>query len=210
MIRIMLIDRIPLISAGLKFAIAEVPDMEIVCVVKTPDEIYDALTKFNPTLVILGIVDLKGSSLPVLQIIKKAPFHPKVIVLSSSLYAEDVMESLRCGAHGYMGKEVELEDIPAIITSVCEGNIVVSKYASDTTQGNDSTFNHISKREMEVLKLIGAGYSNKEISQKLFIGLSTTNTYVRRLIDKLQMRNRNDLLIYATSLPHSNDNFKPQ
>ncbi len=207
MIRIMLIDRFPLVCAGIRSAIGQVSNMEIVCALKGVDGIHEAIRQHKPDVILLGIVDLKGSSLPVLKTINTAPFTPKVIVLSSSLYSEDVMESLRYGAHGYMGKEVAPEEIPAIINSVCEGNIVVSKYVSDTTQPVENMLAHISRREMEVLRLIGIGYSNKEISEKLFIGLSTTNTYVRRLIDKLQLRNRNDLLIYAASLPRSMDEY---
>jgi len=129
------------------------------------------------------------------------PYKSKIIILTTSFHSEEVLDCLRIGAHGYLGKNIVADEIPAIINSVLAGNIVISHYVNDSSKKNmQDSLPHISKREMEVLQMLKKGYSNKDIAKELYISKSTANTYVRRLIDRFNFKNRNDLLLYVGTL----------
>ena len=207
-IRVMLIDQFPIISAGLQFALAKVDNMRLVCQTADIEAIPNLLENQRPHVIILGIINPKGNNLSVLQFLNSLPFQAKIIVLTTGFYAEEVLDCLRIGAHGYLSKNIEVDEIPAIINSVLAGNIVISHYIKDSNQqSGKEALSHISKREMEVLRLLKKGYNNKEIAQKLYISQSTANTYIRRIIDKLNFKSRNDLLLYVGALHNIEDDI---
>jgi two-component system NarL family response regulator len=114
---------------------------------------------------------------------------------------EDLFAAIRSGARSYIAKSVSLEDLESAIHTIASGGTVVSphlahrlleefaKLAKDN-RGAPKETEHLTAREREVLELVARGASNKEIATRLVIAENTVKVHLRNILDKLQLRNR--------------------
>lgn len=134
------------------------------------------------------------------EIVKKT--QTKVIVLSTFDEDEYIKESVRYGASGYMLKNNTPESIVNAIKMVYSGSNVIEKKVFDKIKFNmmdsqvnfdDSTF---TQRELEIIKEVSGGYSNREIAQRLFISEGTVKNYISNILDKTGLDHRTQIAIY--------------
>jgi DNA-binding NarL/FixJ family response regulator len=164
------------------------------------DNIRDGLGVIEKSQPDIAIVDisLKGSSgIELLKDLKARTNHVPVLVLSmhdESLYAE---RALRAGARGYMTKHEASENVLVAIREVLAGQIYLNprfmaKVMGRMTAGGDAVerpINRLADRELEVFELIGRGLTTREISARLGLGMTTVDTYRRRIKEKLNLEN---------------------
>jgi len=201
-IEIMIIEKSPIIYAGLQYALTADEQLRVVCWATDQNSVLPLVEKYHPQVIILGIIDPVNNSLNMLRHLREEYPCLKIIVLTTGLRDEQVFECLSNGAHGYLGLNIPLAEIPIITKSVNAGNIIISLYAKIALDNSLPTAVRpiISEREAEVLKLLCKGYSNRQIANELYISSSTVNTYVRRLMDKFNLHSRNELLLNASTL----------
>lgn len=127
----------------------------------------------------------------------------KIIILTTFREDEYIKQAVKNGAEGYILKNQPVESIIESIKLVKKGNVVFKKEIVESITTMLKKDNQINKqkydfsaREFEVLKLIGSGLSNKEISKKLFLGEGTVRNYVSILLEKLALRDRTQLAIF--------------
>jgi len=135
--------------------------------------------------------------------IKEQFKNTKIIILTTFKEDEYIKQAIKNGAEGYILKNQPVDSIIESIKIVNKGNTVFQKeiIESITTmfkKDNQMNKQHadFSEREFDVLKLIGSGLSNKEISKKLFLGEGTVRNYVSILLEKLVLRDRTQLAIF--------------
>jgi two-component system, NarL family, response regulator LiaR len=204
MISIMLVDDHGMVREGLKYYLETEPDLVVVGEAEDGAEAADMAGKLKPDLILIdlimpGVDGIEGTRL----CLEQSP-NSKVIILTSKAEDDLVVPAIRAGALSYLLKDVAAADLVQAIHAAVAGKPTLHPLAANRMlrevsgdKDNKPGVDQISPREMDVLRLITAGLGNKEIGEKLFISERTVKTHVTHLLDKLNLRDRTQLAIYA-------------
>jgi DNA-binding NarL/FixJ family response regulator len=133
----------------------------------------------------------------------------KILVLTVSDEEDDLYEAIKSGANGYLLKEISVEEVATAIRAVVQGQSLISPSMASKLL---SEFNSLAKRaesqeqfptpvltvrELEVLKLVAKGLSNRDVAQQLFISENTVKNHVRNILEKLHLHSRMEAVMYA-------------
>jgi DNA-binding NarL/FixJ family response regulator len=206
-VRVVLADDQPLIRAGLRVLIADTPDLDIVGEAGTGAQAVQLVRDIQPDVVVMDIRMPGMDGIEATRIITAGSETARVLVLTTFDDDDYVYAALRAGASGFLVKDMALEDILAGIRVVAAGDALI---APSVTRRLIQEFvgrpepaperraaNGITKREREVLTLVGRGMSNSEIAAHLHISVATAKAHVARLFTKLNARDRIQLVIIA-------------
>ena len=198
---IVLIDDHHIVRQGLEFLISTVEGIDIQASFSDGDAFIKYLNENNmPDLVLLDLVMPKMNGIEVTHYIKKYYPYIKVLVLTSYVDDEYVMSAINEGADGYEIKDVEPQKLIATITKVLNNEKIIhpkAKKVIDAMHEKPHFNNKLSKREMEVLKEMVKGKTNKDIAKSLFVSEKTVKTHVSHIFNKLQVSDRTQAAIYA-------------
>lgn len=201
MASIVLIDDHHIVRQGLEFLISTVEGLDIQASFSDGDAFIKYLNENNiPDLVLLDLVMPKMNGIEVTHYIKKYYPYIKVLVLTSYVDDEYVMSAINEGADGYEIKDVEPQKLIATITKVLNNEKIIhpkAKNVIDAMHEKPHFNNKLSKREMEVLKEMVKGKTNKDIAKSLFVSEKTVKTHVSHIFNKLQVSDRTQAAIYA-------------
>lgn len=146
-----------------------------------------------------------------LKIVKETYPSLKVIILTTFNEDEYIFNGLKYGADGYVLKDSSSKDIIKAIKAACEGSMLLNSQVSskiskvlhsmEQTSSNQNSIkdqlgNRLTPREIEVVELIMQGKSNKQIGSVLFLTEGTVKNYISRILDKLELNNRTELVLY--------------
>ncbi|MHC4534786.1 MAG: response regulator [Planctomycetota bacterium] len=207
-IRVLLADDHAILRAGLKMLLDAEPDMEVVGEAGNGVAAIQKTGELKPDVVLMDITMPELNGLHATREILQAHSDAKVLVLTVHDDESYLRQFLRAGASGYVVKKAADTELTAAIRSVYKGDIFVHsslarvmmeeylgnavKPARQTNQSHP-----LSEREKEVLTLIAQGYTNKEAAKKLYISVKTVETHRARIMEKLQLRTRAELVRYA-------------
>lgn len=204
MIRVLLVDDHAMVREGLKIYLATEPDISVVGEAGDGAAAAELAARLRPDVILMDLMMPGVDGIAGTQRCLAACPEAKIIVLTSMPDDDKVLPAIRSGALSYLLKDVSAEDLAAAIRSAAAGKPTLHPVAAARMMqelsgpprqagGPDA----ITPREMDVLKLIGKGLSNKEIGEQLFIGERTVKTHVSHLLEKLQLQDRTQLAIYA-------------
>jgi DNA-binding NarL/FixJ family response regulator len=209
MIKVMIADDQGLIRVGLRKVLEIEPDTTVVGEAADGEQAVQLATRLQPDVVLMDI------RMPLLDGIEATRrlvrTHPSIRVLMLTTFGLDnyVFESLRAGASGFMLKDAPPEDIAAAVRIVANGDALL---APSITRSVIEQFARqpapppphppvpvaaLTPRERDVLDLLVAGLSNPQICDRLFISDATAKTHVARILQKLGVRDRVQVVIYA-------------
>jgi len=200
---VFLVDDHALIRSGIRAEIAE--SVHIVGEADEVDAAIELICERRPDVVLLDVHMPHGGGLAVLEAVTRACPATRVLVLSVSDAAEDVIALIRAGARGYVTKNISGPDLVEAVQRVAEGDAVFSPrlagfvldaYASGATQVDDE-LHQLTPRERQVLRYIARGYAYKEIARELGISIKTVESHVSSVLRKLQLSNRHQLTSWA-------------
>ena len=203
MIKILIADDHPLIRNGLKQIISREKDMEVTCEASNAEEVFELIKKNKIDILILDISMPGMSGFEVLDKIKQKFLKLPVLMLSAlseDLYA---LKTLKAGASGYINKESAPEELVKAVRKVVSGGLFVSDYlaeklASDFKNGFfKQPHEKLSKREFQIMCLIGSGKTVSEIAKELFLNVRTVSTYRARILDKINLKNNSEITNYC-------------
>jgi DNA-binding NarL/FixJ family response regulator len=168
----------------------------------------DITREHQPDLVMLDLLMPGMSGLEVVATIIKASPRTKVVLLTSSESAEDLLAAVKAGASGYLTKDTPLPRLVAAMHDVLEGGAAVSPAMGgklftalrDLLRHSGTTSARIPEltgRELEILGLVGNGKTSREIAEELFISENTVRNHVRNVLDKLGLRSRFEAVTWA-------------
>ncbi len=188
-IRILIVDDHPVVREGLRALLGTKSDMIVVGEASTGKEAILRLREDHPDVVLLDLMlpDANGPS--VVAALLKERSSIKIIVISSFAGEEDVRSTLEAGAKGYLLKGAPKEEIFSAIRGVSSGLLFVAQYAAERL-AESTHMEKLTDRELQVLELIVAGRSNREISRSLGVGEGTIKSHVHNVLEKLQVRDR--------------------
>ncbi|WP_316775792.1 response regulator transcription factor [Streptomyces sasae] len=206
-IRVLLADDQPVVRAGLRMLINDIPDIEIVGEAGTGAEAVQLATDLHPDVVVMDIRMPVMDGIEATRLIKTET-QASVVVLTTFDDDENVYASLHAGASGFLIKDMVLDDIVTAVRVVAAGDALIAPGVTRrliqefTGRGavharRQREIKGITDREREVLTLIGRGMSNAEIAAHLYISMATTKSHVARLLTKLDARDRVQLVIAA-------------
>jgi DNA-binding NarL/FixJ family response regulator len=208
MIRVLLADDQTLIRAGFRALLEAEADMEVVGEAATGPEAGRLARSLRPDVVLMDIRMPGGDGIEATEAILGPDGTPEVRVIMLTTFELDdyIIDAIRAGASGFLVKDTEPEELIRAVRSVAEGDALLSPsvtrrlLARVAAQGRPvppPALDQITEREREVLALVGAGLNNADIAGKLFITPLTAKTHVSRIMTKLMVRDRAQLVVLA-------------
>ena len=206
MTKILLIDDHQVILESLKLLFRSIENIEVVGTLND-SRLVNAFLENNAVDLVISdfhIPYLSGVDLT-LQI-RKNHSHIKVMLLTMAEDAPHIREAIKAGVSGYLLKKTNKEELTLAIGQIMAGKKFFSQDVideltanadDDGNNANPATIQHLTEREIEILKLIALEYSSNEIAEKLFITISTVETHRRNLFQKLNVKSAIGLTKYA-------------
>jgi two-component system invasion response regulator UvrY len=203
MIRVLIADDHAVVRQGLKQILGDTPEMVVAGEATNGQEVLAKVRAEAWDIVVLDISMPDRSGLDILKELQSE--RPKLPVLVLSMYSEDqfAVRVLKAGARGYLAKDSAPDDLVKAIRKVVSGGTYVSAFLAEKLAfaiGTDSSklpHETLSDREFQVLRLIAAGKSVKEIAAELYLSVKTVSTYRARLLLKMNLETNAELIHYA-------------
>lgn len=206
-VRVVITDRAPLFRAGVTHALSLVTDVEVVAALGTASECADFLANGRVDVVLLDSGVLGGCAAACDRISQASP-SSRVIVMVQEDDDTQLAGAVRAGARGYVRKDLSGEELIAAIRTVAAGSSLISplitgrlldEFAAATrrSEGMNEGASALSRRELDVLRLIAQGMNNKAIAQSLYISENTVKNHVRSIHEKLQVHSRMEAVVCA-------------
>lgn len=195
-IRVLVVDDHLVVRMGLRSMIESEPDMQVVAEASNGNE---ALDLYKRTALDLVLMDLRMPRLGGVEATLAIRAHdPQAHILVLTTYDgdESIYQALKAGAHGYLLKDVPKEEFILALRRVANGEFYLPQ-AVAARLAQRLPIGELSQREMDVLKLIVRGFSNKEIGSQLHISESTVKNHVNSVLSKLQVRDRTQAVTTA-------------
>lgn len=201
--KVIIVDDDGLIRDSLKLVLGLEEDIEVIGTAKNGMEAFELCKADKPDIVLMDIRMPVMDGVLGTKLIKENFRDVKVVVLTTFKDDEYIREAVMNGAEGYILKNQSTDSIIESLRTVHKGNTVFEKDVVNAITGmikeerskRPSDYN-LSEREFEVLSLIAEGLSNKEISEKLFLGEGTIRNYITNILEKLELRDRTQLAIF--------------
>lgn len=199
--KIILVDDHHIVRQGLRFLLDTVESFQIIADFSSGVQLFDYLKENEqPDIVLLDLVMPEMNGIAITEQLKKNYPNIKILVLTSYLDEEHVISAIDKGADGYEIKDVEPEALIQTIKDVLSGekkiHPKVQSVISESVQ-KPHRENKLSKRELEVLKEMVKGKTNKEIAETLFVSEKTIKTHVSHILNKLKVTDRTQAAVYA-------------
>ncbi|HEV2982738.1 MAG TPA: response regulator transcription factor [Vicinamibacterales bacterium] len=203
MIGVFIADDHPVVRQGIRQIVASTDDIKVVDEATTGHEALERLAASTCDLVLLdlSLPDIDG--LDLLKQLRRE--HPRRPILILTMHSEDqfALRALKAGASGYLTKESAPGELVDAVRKVVAGGRYISQRLAETLAahlGPDAekpAHERLSDREYQVLRLIAAGRSTRDISAQLALSMKTISTYRARLLDKMGMKTSAELTAYA-------------
>lgn len=211
MIRLLLADDQPLLRLGYRMVLDAEPDLEVVAEAGTGREALAQVSASAPDVVLMDVrmPEMDGIAATA-QITRTSP-QTRVIILTTFQLDEYVFAGLRSGAAGFLLKDVEPPALIAAIRAVAQGDAALSPQVTRTmldavadalpdpqTEAERRRITEVlTPRELEVLGLVATGLTNPEIAAQLFLSEGTVKVHIGRILAKLELRDRVQMVILA-------------
>ncbi len=209
MIYLLLVDDQELVCQGLRAMLNLESDIEVVGVANNGQVAIQQVEALQPDVVLMDIRMPIMDGREATRIICQQFPDTKVLVVSTFDEDEYITHSIRAGAKGYLLKDMPVEELAQAIRLVYRGYSqmgpgLMERMLEGMTDKQDETepleLAELTPREVEVLNLIGTGCTNREIAQQLYIAEGTVKSHVTHILNRLNLKNRSQIAIYANSV----------
>jgi two-component system response regulator NreC len=204
-IRVLLADDHAVLRGGLRALLSLEPDMDVVGEVSTGEEAIERVRALRPHVVVMDLAMPGMGGMEATRQVTALDLGTRVLILTSHAEEEYLLPVLEAGASGYVQKTSADKDLILAVRTVARDEVFL--YPSATRlllrgyktagHGEDDPLHDLSEREREVLKLTAEGYGSGEIGKKLFLSPKTVDTYRSRLMQKLGLTHRAELVRFA-------------
>ena len=194
-IRILLVDDHMVIRMGLITAAGDAEDMDIVADVDNGHDAIEAYRKHRPDIVVLDLRLPGMSGIETLQTLRQEFKNVRALIYSNYAKSEEVFLAMKAGASGFVLKEMPLDRLLEAIRTVNRGDQYVPPQIA--MRVGERLLAQLSPREIEVVRLLGRGLSNKEIGAELGVVEGTVKIHITNIFSKLGVSDRTQALIEA-------------
>lgn len=212
-IKVLIADDIMILRQGLKAVLEQDKEIEVVTLAENGKEAFEKCRVFEPDVVLMDMRMPEYDGAYGIRAIKEHFPAIRVLVLTTFDDEETLVKAIESGADGYILKEMEDEKVIASVKSVYSGMSIFGSgvyemmrscmnkksqpvNTENSTEAAGGTMN-FTDRERDILKLVAGGYDNKEIAAALFLAEGTVRNQISRLLEKLSLKDRTQLAVYA-------------
>jgi DNA-binding NarL/FixJ family response regulator len=208
-VRVLIADDQALFRRGLYVVLGTEADIEVVAEADNGQVAVELAEELAPDVVLMDVRMPSLSGIDAARRIRDLLPSTRILMLTVSDEEDDLYEAIKAGANGYLLKEISVEEVAEAIRAVVRGQSLISPSMASKLL---SEFNALSRRasereqfpapvltarELEVLKLVARGMSNKEVAEELFISENTVKNHVRNILEKLHLHSRMEAVMYA-------------
>lgn len=207
-VRVLLVDDHVLFRKGVEAVLATRPGVEVVGEASDGHQAVEMARATNPDVILMDISMPGCNGLEATRRIKSELPEVKILMLTVSDDDKDLFEAIKSGAQGYLVKNLKAHQLFDVLEALARGETPISaimatkilhEFQQPLTSRSQApeAAEPLTPREIEVLELIVAGQSNKEIAEALVISESTVKNHLRSILEKLHLRNRIQAAVYA-------------
>ena len=202
MVKVLIADDQELIRESLKIVLSSDEKIEVIDIVSNGLDVIKSVRRNNPDVILMDIRMPEMDGVQCTKVIKEMYHDIKIIVLTTFDDDEYIYDAIKYGASGYLLKGVSMKELIEGIHTVARGGAMINpdiatkvvKLFSQLAKGN---LGIIGKTEWKVIQQVGRGLSNKEIAKVLFLSEGTVRNYLSQVLNKLDLRDRTQLAIWA-------------
>ena len=204
--RALLVDDNPLARRAVRALLARDPDFEVIGEAQDGFEALAMAGELVPDLILMDINMPRCDGLLTTRLIKRELPYATVVILTVSDDATDLFEAIRSGAQGYLPKSLDPGDWMECLKSLCRGDAmrqdtahrILVEFASKPAPPGSSL--RLTPREREILDLVGNALANREVATTLGVSEQTVKNHIKNMMNKLRLKNRVQLALYARRL----------
>jgi DNA-binding NarL/FixJ family response regulator len=208
-IRVLIVDDQALFRRGLQVVLSTEANVEVVGEAADGEEAVAQAEELGPDVVLMDVRMPRMGGIEATRIIRTAMPATKVLMLTVSDDEEDLYESVKAGANGYLLKEISIEEVAEAVRAVVQGQSLISpsmaskllaefsSLARRASEQEDSPPPGLTPRELQVLRLMAQSKTNRDIAEVLFISENTVKNHVRNILEKLHLHSRMEAVTYA-------------
>ncbi|QMU97334.1 response regulator transcription factor [Microbacterium esteraromaticum] len=205
MIRVVLVDDQALFRAGVRMLVSSQPDMDVVGEAGDGREALEVIARTRPDVVLMDIRMPVMDGLTATAEVLAQPDPPRVVMLTTFDLDEAAARAIQQGASGFLLKDADPEFLLAAIRTVESGSSVIAASATRElfahftaeTKPVPAEYADLTDREREIFALAARGLSNSEIAAREFLSEATVKTHISRILTKLRLRDRVQLVVFA-------------
>ncbi len=204
-ISVILVDDHSVVRIGLKAYLSTLADIRVIGEAGTGEEAVELVAQHAPDVVVMDLVMPGMDGVEATRRMKRASPRTQVIVLTSYHEDEHIFPAIRAGALSYVLKDIDPDDLAEAIRRARAGEAVLNpRVAARMVQEMHggpmegiNPFSELTERELEVLRQVAAGKSNREIAEALVISEKTVKSHISNILSKLQLADRTQAAVYA-------------
>ena len=208
-IRVLIADDHALFRRGLNMVLESEAGIDVVAEAEDGEDAVAKAEEFAPDVVLMDVRMPRLSGIEATRKIRDIIPTARILMLTVSDEEEDLYEAVKAGANGYLLKEISIEEVADAIRSVVQGQSLISPSMASKLLNEFNTLAkqadekprlqapRLTTRELEVLKLVAQGMSNRDVAEALFIAENTVKNHVRNILEKLQLHSRMEAVVYA-------------
>jgi len=201
--RILIVEDHPIFRWGLRELINQEADLVVCGEAEDPHQAWTQIQERHPDLIIADITLQNGDGIDLVKDVARDYKNLPVLILSMHdefLYAQ---RALHAGARGYIMKQEAMDSVVTAVRHVLDGKIylnetvkehILAQLTTDRSMNPKASLERLTDRELEVFRLIGKGFSTREIAEKLNLSIKTIGTYRERIKEKLNLKHATELV----------------
>src|SRR5438270_3052980 len=208
-IRVLIADDQALFRRGLYVVLGTEEHIDVVDEAENGEEAVAKAVELAPDVVLMDVRMPRINGIEAARQINMAVPTTKILMLTVSDEEDDLYEAIKAGANGYLLKEISVEEVAEAIRAVVQGQSLISPSMASKLLTEFNTLVKkaeekqqfpapaLTSRELEVLRLVAKGMSNREIADQLYISENTVKNHVRNILEKLHLHSRMQAVMYA-------------
>ncbi len=209
-IRVLIADDQALFRRGLYVVLGTEENIEVVAEAEDGEQAIAKAEEMAPDVVLMDVRMPRVNGIEAASRIRETLPSTKILMLTVSDEEDDLYEAIKAGANGYLLKEISVEEVASAIRAVVQGQSLISpsmaskllnefnslaRQAADRREQLPAPV--LTARELEVLKLVARGMSNRDVADQLYISENTVKNHVRNILEKLHLHSRMEAVMYA-------------
>ena len=208
-IRVLIADDHALFRRGLNMVLESEEGIDVVAEAEDGEDAVAKAEELAPDVVLMDVRMPRLGGIEAARAVRDSLPSAKILMLTVSDEEDDLYEAIKAGANGYLLKEISIEEVADAIRAVVQGQSLISPSMASKLLTEFNTLvrraeekqqfpaPRLTDRELEVLKLVAQGMSNREIADDLYISENTVKNHVRNILEKLHLHSRMEAVVYA-------------